>query len=33
MRAVHRLTNRANMPYLPRLIEFKHLHWSADAAA
>jgi hypothetical protein len=33
MRAVHRLTNRANMPYLPRLIELKHLHWSADAAA
>jgi hypothetical protein len=33
MRGVHRLTNRANMPYLPRLIELKHLHWSAEAAA
>ena len=25
MRAVHRLTNRAKMPYLSRLIELKHV--------
>lgn len=30
MRAVHRLTNRANTPYLSRLIELKHIRWSAD---
>jgi len=30
MRAVHRLTNRANVPYLSRLIELKHVRWSAD---
>ena len=28
MRAVHRLTNRAKVPYLSRLIELKHEHWS-----
>jgi hypothetical protein len=33
MRAVHRLTNRANVPYLSRLIELKHVNWSAEAAA
>ena len=31
MRAVHRLTNRAKVTYLSRLIEIKHVHWSADA--
>lgn len=30
MRAVHRLTNRARVPYLSRLIELKHVRWSAD---
>lgn len=30
MRAVHRLTNRAKVPYLSRLIELKHVRWSAD---
>ena len=30
MRAVHRLTNRAKVPYLSRLIELKHARWSAD---
>jgi quercetin dioxygenase-like cupin family protein len=30
MRAVHRLTNRAKVPYLSRLIELKHMSWSAD---
>jgi hypothetical protein len=29
MRAVHRLTNRAKVPYLSRLIELKHVRWSA----
>ncbi len=29
MRAVHRLTNRANEPYLSRLIELKQVRWSA----
>jgi hypothetical protein len=32
MRAVHRLTNRANVLYLSRLIELKHVIWSADTA-
>ena len=30
MRAVHRLTNRSAVPYLSRLIELKHVRWSAD---
>lgn len=30
MRAVHRLTNRANVTYLSRLIELKHIRWSTD---
>ena len=30
MRAVHRLTNKAAVPYISRLIEFKHVRWSAD---
>ena len=30
MRAVHRLTNRAKVPYLSRLIELKHIRWHAD---
>ena len=29
MRAVHRLTNRATVAYLSRLIELKHVKWSA----
>jgi hypothetical protein len=28
MRAVHRLTNRAKIPYLSRLIELKHVRWT-----
>ena len=32
MRAVHRLTNRAKVPYLSRLIELKHMRWSTDEA-
>lgn len=30
MRAVHRLTNRSQVPYISRLIELKQVHWSAD---
>ena len=30
MRAVHRLTNRAEVPYISRLIELKSVRWSAD---
>jgi len=30
MRPVHRLTNRANIRYLSRLIELKSVRWSAD---
>ncbi len=30
MRPVHRLTNRAQVPYLSRLIELKHIRWSAE---
>jgi hypothetical protein len=30
MRPVHRLTNRANVPYRSRLIELKSIRWSAD---
>lgn len=32
MRAVHRLTNRARIPYLSRLIELKHVRWSTGPA-
>jgi hypothetical protein len=32
MRPVHRLTNRSNVLYLSRLIELKHITWSADPA-
>jgi hypothetical protein len=31
MRAVHRLTNRASVTYLSRLIELKHVRWDANA--
>ena len=30
MRAVHRLTNRSQVTYLSRLIELKHVTWSAN---
>jgi mannose-6-phosphate isomerase-like protein (cupin superfamily) len=30
MRAVHRLTNRAKIPYLSRLIELKHVRWTTE---
>ena len=30
MRAVHRLTNRAKVPYLSRLIELKHVRWTTE---
>jgi hypothetical protein len=30
MRAVHRLTNRSNVPYISRLIEMKQSRWTAD---
>ncbi|HWP26009.1 MAG TPA: hypothetical protein VNL39_06670 [Xanthobacteraceae bacterium] len=30
MRPVHRLTNRASVPYVSRLVELKHVQWSAD---
>lgn len=30
MRPVHKLTNRANVRYLSRLIELKHVRWPAD---
>jgi hypothetical protein len=30
MRPVHRLTNRAAVPYVSRLIELKHVHWSTE---
>jgi hypothetical protein len=29
MRPVHRLTNKANVPYVSRLVELKHVTWSA----
>ena len=32
MRAVHRLTNRSQVTYLSRLIELKHVTWTADEA-
>jgi hypothetical protein len=30
MRPVHRLTNRSDVNYLSRLVELKHITWSAD---
>lgn len=30
MRAVHKLTNVADVPYVSRLIELKHMTWSAE---
>ncbi|MBI3435344.1 MAG: cupin [Proteobacteria bacterium] len=33
MRPVHRLTNHADIPYVSRLIELKHVTWAPDAAA
>ncbi|MGH7076944.1 MAG: hypothetical protein ACREFU_02480 [Acetobacteraceae bacterium] len=30
MRPVHRLTNRAKIRYLSRLIELKHVRWSTE---
>jgi hypothetical protein len=30
MRPVHKLTNRAKIPYLSRLVELKHISWTAD---
>jgi hypothetical protein len=30
MRPVHRLTNRSSITYLSRLVELKHIRWSAD---
>ena len=33
MRAVHRLTNRAKIPYLSRLIELKHIRWTTEIKA
>ena len=29
MRPVHRLTNKSDIPYLSRLIELKHVTWTA----
>lgn len=29
-RPVHRLTNRATIPYVSRLVELKHLHWTPE---
>jgi len=33
MRPVHRLTNRSKATYLSRLIELKHVTWSAAEPA
>jgi hypothetical protein len=30
MRPVHRLTNRANIPYVSRLVELKHVTWKPE---
>lgn len=30
MRPVHRLTNKASVPYISRLIELKHVTWNAN---
>ena len=32
MRPVHRLTNKANISYLSRLIELKHVTWKPGQA-
>ena len=31
-RPVHRLTNRAKVPYLSRLVELKHITWPIESA-
>jgi hypothetical protein len=31
-RPVHRLTNRAKVPYLSRLVELKHMTWPLESA-
>ena len=31
MRPVHRLTNRSTVTYLSRLVELRHIRWSADS--
>ena len=31
-RPVHRLTNRAKVPYLSRLVELKHITWPLESA-
>jgi hypothetical protein len=33
MRPVHRLTNRSDVLYLSRLVELKHITWSAEEPA
>jgi quercetin dioxygenase-like cupin family protein len=33
MRPVHKLTNRAQVPYLSRLVELKHVTWEPGTAA
>ena len=33
MRPVHRLTNRSQVLYLSRLVELKHISWSAEEPA
>jgi len=33
MRPVHRLTNKAKIPYLSRLVELKHVTWKPDETA
>ena len=30
MRPVHKLTNKSTIRYLSRLIELKHIHWTAE---
>jgi hypothetical protein len=30
MRPVHKLTNKSTVRYLSRLIELKHIHWTAE---
>jgi hypothetical protein len=31
-RPVHRLTNRAKVPYLSRLVELKYITWPLESA-
>jgi len=33
MRPVHRLANKAKIPYLSRLVELKHVTWKPDETA